>query len=175
MPASLAIEESRPKRYAIVRGVPTALCRTWAGHTVRRAIADVSATSEQDYQEFGLNKAEMLAALELLRDELEGTPATEAVHTGHGVNNPRLAIVVTRRDARRLSCAGALSTGRTAVDGAAVLARNGRGTGRAKDDLEHLLAILKVRLEPGAAAGAARYGEQDWASPGERKRVQRAR
>lgn len=101
MPVSLAMEEARPRRYAAVRGVLIALCRTWAAHTIRRAIADVSSMSEQDYREFGFDKAEMLAALEMLRGELEGSPSPEAAHAAPAPSAPRLAIVVTKRDTRR--------------------------------------------------------------------------
>jgi hypothetical protein len=108
MPVSLTMEESRPRRYAAVHGALIALCRTWAAYTVRRAIIDVTSTSEQDYREFGLDKAEMLAALEMLRGELEGSLSREAAHDAPAPGAPRLAIVVTKREAPHMSPVGRL-------------------------------------------------------------------
>jgi len=67
----------------------------WTAYTLKRAIADVAATSDQAYRDFGLDRDEILRALRCLRAEIEGRPATAA--------RPRpgckLAIAVCKRAA----------------------------------------------------------------------------
>jgi hypothetical protein len=59
-------------------------------------MADVASTSAQDYQEFGLDKAEILMELRRLRDGIEGGgPLAPANGAGAGAGCP-LAIVVAR-------------------------------------------------------------------------------
>lgn len=62
---------------AIVRGALTTLWQVWAAYTLKRAIADVASTSDQDYRDFGLDKAEILGELRNLREQVvahRGTP-----------------------------------------------------------------------------------------------------
>jgi hypothetical protein len=48
-----------------------ALRAAWTAWTLKRAIADVATTSDQDYRAFGLDKGEILQGLRQLRDEIE--------------------------------------------------------------------------------------------------------
>jgi hypothetical protein len=52
---------------AMVREVVAALRRAWTTYTLNRAIGDVASMREEDYRQFGLDKAEILAALQRLR------------------------------------------------------------------------------------------------------------
>ena len=70
--AAQAIEQKHPRPRAIVHRGLTALCNAWTVYTLKRAIADVAATREQDYREFGFDKAEILTALRRLSDEIGG-------------------------------------------------------------------------------------------------------
>jgi hypothetical protein len=90
MSTVLAIGHAHPQRPAIVRAALSALCKTWTAYTLERAIADVAATSEQDYREFGLDKVQMLAALRQLRGEIGGDAMPR-----------RLAISVARQTSTR--------------------------------------------------------------------------
>jgi hypothetical protein len=93
---SLAVGRDHPRARAIVADAAAALLQAWAAHTVKRAITDVTSTSEQDYREFGFDKAEMLYALKRLLGEIEvdGALAATAADNPKG---PRLAIMVNRR------------------------------------------------------------------------------
>lgn len=66
-----------PRRHAprstAVRARIAALCAAWTAYTLRRGIADVASTSDQDYRDFGLDKGEILRGLIQLREELEGS------------------------------------------------------------------------------------------------------
>jgi len=103
MSVGLTLERKHTQSRAIAHMALAAMCRTWTRYTLRRAIADVARMSDRDYRAFGLDKAEMLAALVRLRDELEcdGAPAA-----GRRDDNANLAIVVTKR---RRSCRPLLS------------------------------------------------------------------
>jgi hypothetical protein len=90
MSTTLAIGHAHPERPAIVRAALSALCKTWTAYTLERAIADVAATSAQDYREFGLDKVQMLTALTQLRGEIGGDGMPR-----------RLAISVARQTAAR--------------------------------------------------------------------------
>jgi hypothetical protein len=98
MRMSLLIERSHLKRRASVGKALAPLLKAWASHTLKRVIADVAATSDRDYGEFGLDKAEMLAALRQLHDEIaseEGSTSRRSCRDDDG----RLAVVVTKRKA----------------------------------------------------------------------------
>ena len=69
--AAPAMRLERPGLRAIVREGLTALCKAWTAHTLKRVIADVACTSEEDYREFGLDKTEILTALSRLSAEIE--------------------------------------------------------------------------------------------------------
>jgi hypothetical protein len=94
---SLAVGRGHPRARAIVADAAAALLEAWAAHTVKRAIADVTSTSEQDYREFGFDKAEMLDALKRLLGEIEAGRAVPATPADHDPKGLHLAIVVTRR------------------------------------------------------------------------------
>jgi hypothetical protein len=82
-------------RRSRVKARTRALCQAWAAYALKRAITDVASTSEQDYLAFGLDKAEILAALAQLRDEVggRGQPADHA--RPYGIS--RFAIKVGKR------------------------------------------------------------------------------
>jgi hypothetical protein len=71
MSAAVMIARSRPPGRGIARQALAALCKAWTVHTLKRATAGVASTSDRNYRAFGLDKAELLAALRRLRDELE--------------------------------------------------------------------------------------------------------
>lgn len=50
--------------------VLSTLGTAWAAHTLKRAIVDVSSTSDRAYRDFGFDKAEILAALGRVRDHV---------------------------------------------------------------------------------------------------------
>jgi hypothetical protein len=106
MSAGLTIGQSRPPGRAIARQALAALCRAWTVHTLKRAIADVASTSDRDYRAFGFDKAELLAALRRLRDELEGDGTLAPTHAGRNAGGSQLAIVVTKRTAGTLVSPG---------------------------------------------------------------------
>ena len=103
MRATPAIGQEHPRLRAIVREGLTALRNAWTAYMLKRAIADVASMREQDYREFGLDKAEILAELVRLRDKLEGNGAP-ATGPAHREESTHLAIVVTKR--RRASFVG---------------------------------------------------------------------
>lgn len=80
----LAVEHNHPQGPALVRKALTALGAAWAAHTLKRAIADVSSTSDQAYRDFGLDKAEILIALGRLRKQIAVNSNTQAtaMHPG---------------------------------------------------------------------------------------------
>jgi len=85
-----------PRLRAIVHDGLTSLCKAWTTYTLKRAMADVAATRARDYQEFGLDKAEILMELSRLRDGIE---SGGALASGNGERRGAgcpLAIVVTR-------------------------------------------------------------------------------
>ena len=51
--------------------VLSALIARWTAYTLKRAIADVAATSDQAYRDFGLDRGEVLRALGWLRSDIE--------------------------------------------------------------------------------------------------------
>jgi hypothetical protein len=105
MRTSLALGREHPRGRAIVHEAVIALCKVWTAYTLKRAIDDVASTSEQAYLEFGLDKAEILSALERLRDEIKGDETLAVAHAGRAANGPQLAIVVTKRKPRLRSSA----------------------------------------------------------------------
>jgi hypothetical protein len=96
---SLPMAPARGRQYlrlrALVHDGLISLCKAWTMHTLKQAMADVASTSAQDYQEFGLDKAEILMELRRLRDGIEsgGAPAPASGYPGAACP---LAIVVTR-------------------------------------------------------------------------------
>src|SRR5262245_2762379 len=94
MRVSLTTESSRPP----VRRRGGTLFRTWAAYTVGRAIADVAATSAADYRQFGLDKEDMLAALERLREQLRGRESAGAADA-RGDHSQLLAVIVAASSA----------------------------------------------------------------------------
>jgi hypothetical protein len=83
-------------RQSRVRARARALCQAWAAHTLKRAIVDVASTSEQDYQVFGFEKAEILEALLQLRAGIESGRRSSRSPRGSGIG--RLVIkIATRR------------------------------------------------------------------------------
>jgi hypothetical protein len=95
--ATPVIGQEHPQLRAIVREGVNALCKAWAAHSLRRALADVASTSEQDYRHFGLDKAEIVAALSRLHDEISGSGPVVAERLGPGGIGCPLAILVTKR------------------------------------------------------------------------------
>src|SRR5262245_64753943 len=85
---------SHPQGRAMVRGA-VALRKAWTAYTLKRAITDVASMRHEDYRQFGLEKDEILAALERLQDGIERERPT-----AHTVDSARLAIVVSRRKPR---------------------------------------------------------------------------
>ena len=60
---------------AIARERAILLCRIWTALMLKRAIGFVESTHERDCRDFNLNKAEVLAALRCLHDQiLDGPP-----------------------------------------------------------------------------------------------------
>jgi len=96
MRAAQAIELKHPRLRAIVHQGLTALCNAWTLYTLKRAIADVAATSEQDYREFGFDKAEILTALRQLSDEIEAGRPLAGWDRGANGDVCRLAILVSK-------------------------------------------------------------------------------
>jgi hypothetical protein len=70
MSAILTIGQTHSSARAIGRSALAALSEAWTVHTLRRAIADVNSANERDYRDFGLDKADVLAALGCLRDAI---------------------------------------------------------------------------------------------------------
>lgn len=101
--ATLAIGRERPKTPAMLRGRLTALRDAWAAYSLKRAIADVASTSEQDYRHFGLDKSEMLQALSQLHHEIGGRRSPVADGVGGNGNRCPLMIVVSKARERRQS------------------------------------------------------------------------
>jgi hypothetical protein len=91
----------REHRAPQASGSLTALCEAWTRYTLKRAIADVIATSEHDYRAFGLDKAEILKALGQLRDDLQRGGRRGTAAAGRNRIATQLAIVVAKR--RRLA------------------------------------------------------------------------
>lgn len=96
MSAVLTIGHNHPQGPAIVRGALTALWKVWTAYALKRAISDVASTSDQDYRDFGLDKAEILAALRRLRDEIEDGGTLVARDRARHCNGRQLAIVVAK-------------------------------------------------------------------------------
>lgn len=70
MSAVLRIRQTYSLARAIGRSALAALWEAWTAHTLSRAIADVISTSDKDYRDLGLDKAEILAALGCLRKDI---------------------------------------------------------------------------------------------------------
>ena len=96
MRAAPAIGQNHPGLRAIMREGMSALCKAWTVHTLRRAIADVASTREQDYREFGLDKAEILAALKRLRAEITCGASCTVKKPGRDSEGRPLTIIVTK-------------------------------------------------------------------------------
>jgi hypothetical protein len=90
--------QEQPQLRAMVREGVKALCKGWAAYSLRRALADVALTSEHDYRHFGLDKAEILAALSRLHEEIGGGAPIVAERLGRGGIGSPLAILVTKRE-----------------------------------------------------------------------------
>jgi hypothetical protein len=69
---TITIGPGHPQREALSRRGLSALWEAWLAYTLKRAIADVASTREQDYRAFGLDKGELLAALRHLYDDIKG-------------------------------------------------------------------------------------------------------
>ena len=98
MGATRAIgQQQHPQLQPIVREGLTSLCRVWTAYALKRAIADVASMSDQDYWEFGLDKAEIRWALTRLRDEIKSNEPLAARRPLRAYNSCPLAIVAARR------------------------------------------------------------------------------
>ena len=69
MSAVLTMQQEHQPARLRMRGALDALRKAWAAFTLERAIADVASMRDQDYRDFGLEKAEILSALRQLREE----------------------------------------------------------------------------------------------------------
>jgi hypothetical protein len=97
------IGQEHPQLRAIVRAGLTALCNAWAAYSLKRAMADVAGTSEQDYRHFGLDKAEILQALSRLHDEIGASRSQVAEGPGGDGSRCALAIEVSKAPRRSQS------------------------------------------------------------------------
>ncbi len=96
MRATPVIGQEQPQLRTIVREGLTALCKAWAAYSLKRAIADVASTSEQDYRHFGLDKTEILQALSRLHEAIgSGGPLVPERFRRGGAGCP-LAIMVRK-------------------------------------------------------------------------------
>jgi hypothetical protein len=78
MSTVLTIGHESAQGPAIAHQALTTLRKVWAAYTLKRAIADVASTSDRDYRDFGLDKAEILGALRSLHEQVvarHGAPA----------------------------------------------------------------------------------------------------
>jgi hypothetical protein len=99
MSAALSIEPTHSPNRATGRGALSALCEVWTAYTLKRAIADVASTRDEDYRDFGLDKGEILAALTSLRDEIKGKGTLVASPScRRGCNGCRLVIEVAKHE-----------------------------------------------------------------------------
>ena len=104
LPPAPASGRRHTRLRAILHDGLTNLCKAWTTYTLKRAIADVASTSAQDYQEFGLDKAEILMELRRLRDGVKsGGPRGPSNRERADAGCP-LAIVVTRSARGALAC-----------------------------------------------------------------------
>jgi len=101
--ATPVIGQEQPHLRALLCEGLSALCRAWAAYSLKRAIADVASTSEQDYRYFGFDKAEILQALGRLQDEIGTGGAVEAERSQRRGTGCRLAIVVSKARQRSSS------------------------------------------------------------------------
>jgi hypothetical protein len=83
MSAALSIAQTPTPHRAIGRRALAALCEVWTAYTLKRAIADVASTCDEDYRDFGLDKGEILAALTSLRDEIKARGTLVASPVAH--------------------------------------------------------------------------------------------
>ncbi len=104
--ATPVIGQEQPQLRATLREGLTALCKAWAHYSLKRAIADVASTSEQDYRHFGFDKAEILEALGRLQDEIGAGRRVVAEPSHRRASGCPLAIVVSRARERRQSMGG---------------------------------------------------------------------
>lgn len=82
MSAILTMGREPAQGPAIAHRALTALWKVWATYTLKRAIADVASTSDQDYRDFGFDKAEILGALRSLHEQVVASRETvAAAHT----------------------------------------------------------------------------------------------
>ena len=105
MSTVLAMGRKPSQGPAGVRGALTTLWQVWAAYTLRRAIAGVASTSDQDYRDFGLDKAEILGGLRNLRAQVMADSGTPAAAQGSGM---ALRIALRRRTAPVASGGGFL-------------------------------------------------------------------
>jgi hypothetical protein len=92
MSTVLAMGHEPPQGPAIVRTALGTLWQVWAAYTLKRAIADVASTSDQDYRDFGLDKAEILGGLRNLREQVVANRDTPAA-----IQGPAAAVGMTLR------------------------------------------------------------------------------
>ena len=78
MSTVLTMGHEPPQGPAIAHRALTALWKVWAAYTLKRAIADVASTSDRDYRDFGLDKAEILGALRSLHEQVVANRETAA-------------------------------------------------------------------------------------------------
>ena len=92
MSAILTIGREPAQGPVIAHRALTALWKVWATYTLKRAIADVGSTSDQDYRDFGFDKAEILGALRSLHEQV--VASRETVAAAHA---PDAAVRLTLR------------------------------------------------------------------------------
>lgn len=92
MSAILTIGREPAQGPAIAHRALTTLWKVWAAYTLKRAIADVGSTSDQDYRDFGFDKAEILGALRSLHEQV--VASRETVAAAHA---PDAAVRLTLR------------------------------------------------------------------------------
>jgi len=78
MSAVLTMGREPAQGPAIAHRALAALWKVWAAYTLKRAIADVASTSDRDYRDFGLDKAEILGALRSLHQQVVANRDTPA-------------------------------------------------------------------------------------------------
>jgi hypothetical protein len=71
MSRAIGVRDQLSRHRIAFRAMMAALCAAWTTFTLKRAIADVASTSDQDYRDFGLDKGDILRGLGQLRYELE--------------------------------------------------------------------------------------------------------
>jgi hypothetical protein len=77
-----------------VRSRLAALRQAFVAHTLKRAIADVAATSESDFRDFGIDKGELLDGLARLREVVRSDAPAAAAAGRAGADG--LSVMVVR-------------------------------------------------------------------------------